>query len=388
MDGHPALRWIVQGAGLLLALTILLDVFLTVLYARIHTGILSNHIGGWVWCAFRAVANRIPSRRDVILTYSGPVILVALVGAWVGGLILGAGLVVWPVLGTSVQSTQGNPPSDFVTALYVAGDTLTTVGTSDFTPRTGFFRIYYALNSVVGMYVITLTVTYFLQVYNALHSRNTFALKVHLATGETGDAAELVAGIGPQGEFTTAYSFLTDVAAEMTAFKESHHFHSVLLYFRFKETYYSVTRLALVCLDTVCVIKTCLDDRRYAWLKESAAVAHLWRASMRLVAMLGEELIPGEVPGAERTTDPQDEARWRRRHAAACRRLRQAGIETIADEAAGADAYVALRCEWDRYITTFIRHMAHDPAEIDPAGHCPEDSDQRPHFEGRLRSAG
>jgi hypothetical protein len=389
MDGHLLLRWLAQACGLLLIGVVLADVFLTVLYARIHSGIISNHLGGWTWRVFRLIGGALPKHCDKVLSFCGPTILVLLVGVWITGLILGGALLVYPSLGTSIRATSGGAtPTDFITALYVAGDSLTTVGASDFSPQTRFFRLFYTANSVVGMCVITLTVTYFLQVYNALHGRNTFALKVHLATGETGDAAELIAGIGAEGEFRTGYTHLAEISAEMTSFKESHHFHSVLLYFRFEEVYYSVTRLALVCLDTVALIKTALDDQEYAWLKESAAVAHLWRASIRLVVLLGTELIPGAVPERAEPPDPQLEECWRRRHAAAIRRLRQAGVHTIADEQAGAAAYVKLRNEWDRYITTFIRYMAHDPAEIDPAGATPEGADERPAFQDRLRSAG
>jgi hypothetical protein len=388
MDGPGLFRWLEQLLGAALVLTVLVDVFLTVLYARIGTGILSSRVARGTWWVFRKVARRSPRRRDAILSYCGPVVLVMLVFTWLVTLILGGALLTHPNLGTAVRAVSGPTPTDFFTAMYVAGDSLTTVGTSDIAPQTAFFRLAYTANSVIGMCVITLTVTYFLQVYNALHSRNAFALKVHLATGETGDAAELIAGLGPEGEFTTGYAHLVDISAEMTTFKESHHFQPVLLYFRFEETYYSVTRVALVSLDTVALIKTTLDDRRYGWLKESAAVAHLWRASMRLIVMLGNTMLPGRINDAAEPADPADEQRWRRRHAAAIRRIRQAGIETVADERAAADTYVTLRLEWDRYIRTFARYMAHDLAEIDPAGCRPESADERPAFRGRLRSAG
>src|SRR4051812_5750245 len=220
MDGHTLLRLLSQGSGVLLIGVVLADVFLTVLYARIHSGIISNHLGGWTWRVFRLIGGVFPKRRDKILSFCGPAILVLMVAVWISGLILGGGLIIHPVLGTSIRATSGGTtPTDFFTALYVAGDTLTTVGASDLSPQTAFFRLFYAANSVVGMCVITLTVTYFLQVYTALHGRNTFALKIHLATGETGDAAELVAGIGAEGEFRTGYTHLAEISAEMTSFK-------------------------------------------------------------------------------------------------------------------------------------------------------------------------
>jgi hypothetical protein len=53
---------------------------------------------------------------------------------------------------------------------------------------------------------------------------------------------------------------------------EAHHFYGVLLYFRFKEPHYALSRMALLALDTTTLIKSALDDGESAWLKESAAV--------------------------------------------------------------------------------------------------------------------
>jgi hypothetical protein len=108
--------------------------------------------------------------------------------------------------------------------MYIAGDTLTSVGTSDYVPATPLFRMIYTINSFIGMSVITLTVTYFLEIYSALQKRNVFALNLHLASGETGDAAELLAGVGPQDQFSNGYTHLASMASEMATFKESHHF--------------------------------------------------------------------------------------------------------------------------------------------------------------------
>jgi hypothetical protein len=47
--------------------------------------------------------------------------------------------------------------------------------------------------------------------------------------------------------------------------------------------------------------------------------------------------------------------------------LREAGIE-LADDDAGAAAYVALRKEWDRYMVAFAHYMAHTVEEVDVAG--------------------
>jgi hypothetical protein len=74
---------------------------------------------------------------------------------------------------------DGPTPTEFSVALDVAGDALTTVGASDISPKTPFYRLFYTFLAVVGLSVLTLTVTYFLEVYNALQARNTYVVKVH-----------------------------------------------------------------------------------------------------------------------------------------------------------------------------------------------------------------
>ena len=372
--------------GALLILLILLDVYLTVLYARMGNGIISHRLASWTWYTFRAIAKRVPRYKDRLLSFCGPTILVILVFTWLFGLTCGGALVIMPALGSGVQANQGATPTDFSVALYLAGDALTTVGASDISPKSPFYRLFYTFLAVIGLSVLTLTVTYFLEVFNALQARNTYVVKVHHASNNTGDAAELLAGLGAGGEFQYGYAHLAEMGAEVAELHEVHHFYAVLLYFRFPEPYYALGRGVLVTLDLVTLIKSALDDKRYAWLKESAAVTQIWRGAMRTVTELSVVFLPQGLPEGE--PDPNDVERWRRRYAVALRRLREAGIQTIADEAAGADNYVTLRAQWDRYVHAFAAHMIHPMDVIDPAGERPDEIEGRQEFAQRLRAVG
>lgn len=92
---------------------------------------------------------------------------------------------------------------------------------------------------------------------------------------------------------------------------------------------------------------------------------------MRLVTTLEGTFLPGGVPDLQGPPDEQTLDRWRRRYFAALRRLRQAGIQTVADEQAGAEVYASLRAWWDLYITTLAPLMAYSMEEIDPVGSAP-----------------
>src|SRR3712207_2968797 len=189
-----------------------------------------------------------------------------------------------------------------MTALYAAGNSITLVGSGNFSPQTPAFKAFYIFNSFVGMTIISLTLTYLTQIYNALQRRNALALAVHEASGETGDAADLIGAVGPRGNFNNGYTHLAQLASEARAVKESHHFYSVLVYFRFNEPYSTLSRLTTVMLDAVTLIKSGLDDEEFASLKLSAAVNGMWRAPMRLLTSVDDVLLPrglGNAPAPD-----------------------------------------------------------------------------------------
>lgn len=370
-------EWLEQTLGALVILVVLLDVFLTVLYARAGTGLISDRLARLVWRVFRAVSKPFGRHRGVVLSLCGPVILLLLVAFWDLGLTFGTALVIHPRLGTSVTTSGAETPTDFITALFAGGSSTSIVGAGDFTPQTSGFRIFYLFTSLVGTFILSLTVTYLMQVYTALQRRNALGLKIHLASGETGDAAELLAGLGPEGKFDGGYNNLSEMAEGMSEVKESHHFYAVLSFFRFRSSYYSVSQTTLVALDAVTLIKSALDDKQYGWLKESASVGQLRRSSKLLLKTVADIFFPGNNSDSPEPSDAQTRERWRRRYFAALHRFRQAGIETVANEQSGAETYVSLRAEWDHYITMLAPALGYTMDEIDAAGSRPASAAER-----------
>jgi len=155
------------AGGIVLAIT-LLDVFLTVLYARAGAGLIAPWLARGVWRVFRALSG---GKHAGILSFCGPAQLVVLVLVWGALLALGAGLMIHPGLGTGVRSSSGTTDTDFVTALFVGGSSMSIVGASDYGPTTAAYKLLFLFNSLVGLSVTSLTLTYLMQVYTALRSR-------------------------------------------------------------------------------------------------------------------------------------------------------------------------------------------------------------------------
>jgi hypothetical protein len=362
-------RWLSPIAGTALVTLALVDIFQTVLYARIGTALFTEAMGAGLWALFKRVAPRFPRHRDKILSFCGPVLLVFAVAVWVTALAIGFALIVWPRLGTSIVSGEPSSPTptDFGTALYYSGSSLTTAFGGNLVPRTWFFHVLVAVESAVGISVLTLTLTYFLEVYNALLRRNTLAQSLHHATGGTGDAAEWVAGLGAGGDFKEARGELAGVASAVLNFHESQHLYPILIYFRFREARYAISRKALIGFDTVTLVRTALDADRYASFAQSSPVTQLWNGSLQLMAMMSKVFLGKEHPPDDRMDiDAGTERRWRRRFHAACERLRAAGIATAPDEREAAGRYVALRRQWQCYVDAFADYMQRSRQEIDP----------------------
>ena len=302
--------------GIVLVIT-LLDVFLTVLYARAGTGLLAPGLARGVWRVFRGLSG---GRNAGILTYCGPAQLVAVVLMWGLLLALGSGLVIHPALGTGVKSSAGTTDTDFVTALFVGGSSMSIVGASDYGPTSAGYKLLFLFNSLVGLSVTSLTLTYLMQVYSALRTRNALGLMVHGQSGETGDAAELLARWGPRGRFDGGYNNLSTLAGEVAAIKETHHFYPVLFYFRFEDTFYGMSRVLLIVLDA--------------------------------------------EPSADRARSRE---RWIRRYEQALQRLREAGIPTRADPEAGAREYVELRATWEPGIEALAPALGFRMEDVDLA---------------------
>ena len=360
------LKYVEPIAGALLMMLLLADVFLTVLYARIGTGLFSVALAKTLWRALRGLSRPWGGRRGSFLPFCGPVILVALVFFWAIGLTLGTALTIHPQLGKSVVSSSGSTPQDFITAMYAGASSLLIVGSGNFSPKGSGMHIFYLFNSLVGMSVISLTLTYLMQVYSALQKRNALGLRLHLLTGETGDAAEFIARLGPQGDFDSANSTLMELGGQIASVKEAHHFYPVLFYFRFSEPFYSVSLITLTALDTVALLRSALDADHFGNLQRSAALTQMDHASRLLLTTLEEEFLGEDAP---RPAPPSaDEgARWRNRYLSAEHLLLPAGIQTCQPTHNGLEHYIRLRSHWNAYIEALAPAMLYDLSEIDPA---------------------
>ncbi|MYZ46614.1 potassium channel family protein [Propylenella binzhouense] len=351
---------ILSLVGAIIVLVTLLDVFLTVLYPASGRGPIRKPLSSCVWHGFRLIGGMTAGqRRRNLLSYSGPVLITVTLFVWLVLLVAGWAMIFKPALGSGVQASSGHTDTGWATAFYFSGFNLTTLGVGDVSPRTGLYRLLTITEAALGFAFFSMVITYFLSVYSNLTSRNAFAQGLHHLTGNTDDAAELLARIADGSEISAARQHLSAKAGFLREIHQTHRFYPVLRYFHYREPYYALPRILLTALDTATLMRSALERDRYAREIEAPAMGELFEAAMSLM----RELIPAAQP---HQPSADEVSLWRERYTDALARLARAGLQVRADSEAGADDYVALRREWDSPVRELAAIMLYEWGSIEP----------------------
>jgi hypothetical protein len=176
--------------GILLVAAALRDV-IHELFDPEDTGSLSRAVMHGVWRAVRAVG----LRRPKAIYHAGALVLLSVAIMWTGLLTLGFALVYWVRLPTGFHVNAALPPpagQGFGTAIYVSLTALTSIGSSDIVPLADGMRYAGALESLLGVALITAWITWVLSIYPVLARRRAFARETDLVRRVHPDPGTLV----------------------------------------------------------------------------------------------------------------------------------------------------------------------------------------------------
>lgn len=208
------------GAGVLLVLVALRDVFHTLLHPS-GRGRLSPVIASLVWWVCRRLGRR-------AVGACGPAAMVLVTVVWVALVVTGCALVYWPHLASGFSYGTGLVPArrdDLVDAFYVSAVTLTTLGFGDVVPTLWWLKLVAPVEGLIGFALLTAGVSWTLQVYPALARRRAAALAVHgLRRTRT---AELLGGMEPAATAQSLRDLALDinrVRVDFTQFEVTYYF--------------------------------------------------------------------------------------------------------------------------------------------------------------------
>jgi len=238
--------------GFVVAAVTLRDVFDTVVVpGTSHT---SLHIARRLVLVLLPIWKRIRGRRRALSGNFAPIVLVSSFVIWMSLLMLGFGMIAY-----ALRALFAPPLSNFGEAIYVAGSALVTIGVGESEPH-GFARSVIVAAGFCGLAVMTMAVTYLLEVQDSIARRDTGIMKLNTSAGEPPSALTLLeryAVIRNQDEIAETMREARNWCATV---RQSHSAHPSLIYFRTQRTGPGWPAALGALLDLALIAEQCLAD--------------------------------------------------------------------------------------------------------------------------------
>ncbi|SFK85293.1 potassium channel family protein [Streptomyces pini] len=216
-------------AGCALVILALADAVVTALSMVTVTGPVSGRVARAVWRTSLALNAR-TGRGSAFLKWSGTCTLLATFTTW--AVLLWTGW--WLVFSADVASVVASRtavPADGWDRVYFTGYTVFTLGIGDYVPDTAWAQVATAVASLSGLFLVMLSLTYLVQVVQAVVHKRVLAQQIHsLGRDAFGIIAAGWTGSGFSSMFNQQLVSLTEpllrLGEQHLAYPVVHYFHS------------------------------------------------------------------------------------------------------------------------------------------------------------------
>ena len=211
-------------AGILLILWGLVEGLWTTLWIDGNSAPVTSRFTTFIWKIFRLIFR---SQRDRKLSLAGPTILLLTVLMWIVCIWLGWTLIFYSAP-NSLEAGSGTLPVDFTDVLWYTSYNMFTVGNGDFIPGNDGWQIISSFISLSGMTMVTLSITYVLQVISAVAVKRSIAGQI---TGIGKSAEEFVSKQWTGEGFGAIELQLNSLSQQLAANNEQHLAYPILHYY-------------------------------------------------------------------------------------------------------------------------------------------------------------
>ncbi|GAB3540622.1 potassium channel family protein [Pontibacter brevis] len=233
-------------SGIIITIWGFLEVLWTTIWVDGTSAPLTGRITTLIWKLMRGI---IPDKKHRLLSLSGPVILVTTVSLWIMMIILGWSLIFYadPV---SIQNPTSKTYPNFYGHIWYITYVMFSVGNGDFTPQSDTWQLLSAMVAFGGMAMVTLGVTYILQVISAVVVKRSFASQV---TSIGKGAEDFVVSQWTGDDFGAIELQLSSLSTTLATLSEQHMAYPILHYYHAANPE-KANALALAILDEALMI--------------------------------------------------------------------------------------------------------------------------------------
>ena len=249
-----ALNLLLLLGGLVLAWLTLRDVFDTVVVPGGSRASLqvTRRVGTVLLALYKLVRGR---KRGISSTFA-PLVLVGSFTIWMGLLALAFGLIAF------AARTHFSPPlRDLASAVYQAGSALVTVGLSANMPQ-GVGRWIILAAGFCGLAVMTMAVTYLLEVQSSITRRDTGIIKLNTSAGDPPSALTLLERFAAIRNTPEIPEVLKEGRNWCATVRQSHSAHPSLIYFKSTSTGAGWPAALGAILDLALIVEHIIDDEQ------------------------------------------------------------------------------------------------------------------------------
>lgn len=175
--------------GVILVLAVFYD-FLRTTISLSGMGFISRFVANTLWSGGSAIGAGLERRTGVsIRGILGPSILISIAAVWV--ILHLVGYVLMYRGGLSLVQSQSGDPASLIQTIAFAGSALSTLGASTVKVTGGWWDILSMIAAVNGMIVLTLSVSYVLNILQTTNSARIFAVRFRALRSVNGQVSQL-----------------------------------------------------------------------------------------------------------------------------------------------------------------------------------------------------
>jgi hypothetical protein len=221
----------------------------------------------WAW-TMRRIASR--SRRELYLSFYGPVSLVFLLSVWAAGLISGFAFL-HRSLGTAMKMADGS--AGMLSYFYFSGSTFFTLGLGDALAEDWLGRTLTILEAGIGLGFLAIVIGYLPVLYQSFSRRELNISLLDARAGSPSTAAEFLRRHFDGGTFIELDAFLRDWEWWAADLLESHLSYPVLAYYRSQHSNQSWLSALTTILDVSALVMVGIDGTPAHQAKFTFAIA-------------------------------------------------------------------------------------------------------------------
>jgi len=235
------MEYIIFGIGLLITLLVVYDMTFTILSPK-GAGTIADRTTRAIWRAILALSGK--NGRSKVLTYAGPLILLAIVLTWIILLWIGNTMIILSDATSLWSPSKESYVTDIPDKAYFIAYVLSSMGSGDFSPNGDWWMIYTGFISFTGVVFISLGISFLIPVVEAITLKRQVALQIH-ALGTT---PKKILQNYDDDNFKKLVECLDDMEPSLIKLSQYHLAYPIIHYFHSTKHFESLP-IKLVSLD-------------------------------------------------------------------------------------------------------------------------------------------